>query len=60
MKIYVIVYKNFKVSKIENCQMTKIGDLPFEYNYGSCNTFLEPNPRVLLCFDRYDPKVCHT
>ena len=40
--------------------MTRIGDLPFDYAYGSCNTFLEQNPKVLLCFDWIDPKVCHT
>ena len=57
----LIVDKIFiKVSVIENCRMARIGDLPFDYEYGSCNTFLEPNPRVLLCFDRNDPKVCHT
>ena len=58
--IYLTVIKTFiKVSQIENCQMTRIGDLPFDYKWGSCHTFLEPNPRVLLCFNRDDPKVCH-
>ena len=58
--MYFTVIENFiKVSQIENCQMTRIGDLPFDYYRGSCNTFLEPNPRVLLCFSDNDPKVCH-
>ena len=59
--VYFTVTEDFiKVSQIENCQMTRIGELPFKYSWGSCNTFLEPNPRVLLCFNRDDPKVCHT
>ena len=59
--MYLSVIDNIiKVSQIKNCQMTRIGDLPFDYFRGSCNTFLEPNPRVLLCFCSDDPKVCYT
>ena len=58
--MYLSVNEIFiKVSVIDNCQMTRLDDLPFDYGWGSCNTFLEPNPRVLLCFSSNDPKVCH-
>ena len=34
-------------------------DLPFDYYQGSCNTFLQPKPVVLLCFDYYHAKDCY-
>ena len=49
-----------KVSRIENCGIKRLGDLPFDYYFGSCNTFLKPIPTVLLCFYYEGPKVCHT
>ena len=60
-KLYLQIYHNFiQVSKIEGCELVLQGDLPFDYWEGSCNTFLEPTPRILLCFGRADSKVCHT
>ena len=55
---------SIQVSKIEGCKLVRQGDLSFEFRYGSCNTFLEPTPRILLCFSWYGNgtpwKVCHT
>ena len=53
-----------QVSKIQGCELVQQGDLPFDFYAGSCNTFLEPTPRILLCFDFAhvwkDAHVCHT
>ena len=49
-----------QASKIEGCMLVRQGDLDFDFTEGSCNSFLQPNPRILLCFDYYDSKVCHT
>ena len=55
----------FQVSKIESCTFVRqIGrDLSFDFQMGSCNTFLQPTPRILLCFSDSGNgtpwKVCH-
>ena len=63
---FIITEYNYKiqVSRIEGCKLVRQGDLAFDFTYGSCNSFLEPTPRILLCFS-YDGtdtpgKVCHT
>ena len=30
-----------------DCQIT----MPFDFYRGACNTFSQPDPKVLLCFD---------
>ena len=42
-----------QVSKIEGCKMVRKGYLSFDFVQGSCNTFLEPTQRILLCFGDY-------
>ena len=53
-----------KYFTIKNCEMKReYSKLPFHYYDGSCNSFLEPSPKVLLCFSSFTiPKVtkCHT
>ena len=53
-------YTPFQVSKVEDCKLTKQADLPFNLELGSCNTFIEPNPKILLCFDYYEKQSCYT
>ena len=48
-----------QLSKIVGCKLTRQGSLPFTANYPSCNTFLHPTPKVLICFGNY-PQICHT
>ena len=51
----------FKLSKIVGCRLTRQADLTFDFRAGSCNTFMEPEPKILLCFG--NPKLenqCHT
>ena len=49
-----------KASKIEDCRLTRQADLGFDFQYGSCNTFLQPTPKILLCFHYFDIKTCHS
>ena len=51
---------SIKASKIEVCKLVRQHDLPFDYFFGSCNTFLQPTEKVLLCFDYDQPQTCHT
>ena len=50
----------FKVSEVSGCSLKRIGILPFDFYYGSCNTFAFPNEKVLLCFDLNHSQSCHT
>ena len=49
-----------KASKIIGCRLERQSDLSFEFTYGTCNTFVQPTPRVLLCFPYTDANLCHT
>ena len=55
-----LIYYIFKVSKIEGCKLVRQKNLDFDFQHGSCNSFIEPTSRILLCFSQNDPKVCHT
>ena len=50
----------FQVSKIIGCKMVRQNDLAFDFNDGSCNSFVQPKPRILLCFDWHHATECHT
>ena len=65
IRLYFQDFNDFiQVSKIEGCKLVRQGDLSFEFRSGSCNTFIEPTPRILLCFSDYGNgrpwKNCHT
>ena len=49
----------FKLSKIVGCKLERQGDLIFDFDKGSCNTFSQPDPKVLLCFDMTNTQECH-
>ena len=51
--IYQYLYVQFQLSKIVGCEMVRQNDLTFDFELGSCNSFIQPKPRILLCFD-YD------
>ena len=40
--------------------MERQTDLNFDFGYGACNTFNQPDPKTLLCFDKDNDKECHT
>ena len=50
----------FQASKIKDCKLVRQKDLIFDFKDGSCNTFTEDTPKVLLCFDEIESKRCHT
>ena len=35
-------------------------DMDFDFYKGACQTFTDPEPVVLLCFDYNDNRACHT
>jgi len=53
----IIIY--FKASKIVGCKLERQTDMTFDLYVGACNTFNEPNPIVLLCFDSNNNQECH-
>jgi len=48
-----------QVSTVVGCSLKRVGRLPFNLYYGSCNTFAFPEEKVLLCFDLNHNKSCH-
>ena len=46
-KQYSIIRKHCQVER----QFT---EMPFDYFRGACNSFMEPTPKVLLCFNYYN------
>ena len=51
---------NFKVSKIHGCQLVRQADMGFDFYIGSCQSFNQPTPKILLCFDYTHTNECHT
>ena len=54
------IYVLFQASKLVGCNLERQADLKFGFYRGACNTFHQPDPRILLCFDTYNNKQCHT
>jgi hypothetical protein len=49
-----------QVSKIVGCKLEHQTDLTFDFTHGACNTFTQPEPKVLLCFGTSNEKDCRT
>jgi len=49
-----------QLSKVVGCALKREGRIPFNFYYGSCNTFSFPAEKVLLCFDLNHSQSCHT
>lgn len=47
-----------KVSKVIDCELTRIGDLSFEFYWGACGTFKFPEERIMLCFAATGRNTC--
>ena len=39
-----------KVSKVIGCELKRIGDLNYDFKFGTCATYNFPTERILLCF----------
>ena len=59
MRIDILYYIILKVSKIVDCKLVRQNDLHFTFYAGSCNSFSEPEPMTLLCFDLSHPQQCY-
>ena len=47
----------FKLSKIQDCRLQRVGELDFDYRYGGCNTF---SFGILLCFSDSSITACRS
>lgn len=45
-----------QISRVNKCQLTRIGSIPFALNGGGCATFKD---QVLLGFDYNDPNTSY-
>jgi len=51
--------EEYQISKIENCQLNRIGDLEFPLWSGTVVNINETEiEKLYFCFDRYDIKRC--
>jgi len=49
-----------QISQIGNCGITRIGTLPFDFEYGGCTNLNEPNGEfILLCFPDGQKRACY-
>ena len=54
---WILGYLEFQLSKITDCRLTNVGELPFEYDRGGCNTF---SFGIMLCFSKYATQECYS
>ena len=46
---------------VSDCTLKRLGDLPFDFEGGTCGTFMiESLSTILLCFDYYERKKCRS
>ena len=54
-------YHRFQISVVSECTLKRLGDLPFDFKWGTCGTFMIGNlPTILLCFDEYEKRKCRS
>ena len=53
-----LIYYLVQMSKIKGCELTRIGDLGFEFDGGACGTFNFPEERIMLCFAYSGSRKC--
>ena len=55
------IQKMSQISKIIDCGLKRVGDLPFEFRHGACGTFdIFSEERVMLCFDFHEQRKCRS
>lgn len=47
-----------QISKIVDCSLQRVGDLPYELYFPACGTFKFPEERSMLCFAKYYEYSC--
>ena len=54
-------YHPFQISVVIDCTVKRLGDLPFEFEFGTCGTFMiDSLPTILLCFNRNEERNCRS
>ena len=47
-----------QISKISDCSLKRVGDLPYELQYPACGTFRFLEERSMICFAKGYAKSC--
>ena len=46
---------------VSDCTIKRLGDLPFDFERGTCGTFMiDSSPTILLCFDYNERRKCRS
>lgn len=53
-------FKRIQMSKILNCEVTRIGDMPVSISVGACDEFKLEKPEILICSWNAADQGCHT
>ena len=54
-------YHRFQISVVSECTLKRLGDLPFDFKWGTCGTFMIGSlPTILLCFDENEKRKCRS
>ena len=48
-----------KISRIDGCNIKRVGSLEFDFNYGACNTYQFDVEKILFCFGGDSERQCH-
>jgi len=46
-----------QISKVQNCKLNRVGEMPFDFYEGACNTFPFG---IMLCFSHDAKQECHS
>ena len=54
-------YHSFQISVVSDCTLKRLGDLPIDFEEGTCGTFMiDSLPTVLMCFDLNEKRKCRS
>ena len=58
----IAAYDNLQISVVTDCGISRLGDLEFDFDSGSCGTFnIKDKPIILLCFSfGWNTRQCRT
>ena len=48
------------MSQVKDCKLQTIGELPFNFQHGTCANYFFPEEKLLMCFDRNKKSGCRT
>ena len=61
MRVQKLKCHLFQISVVSECTLKRLGDLPFDFERGTCGTFMiDRLPTILLCFDWNDLRKCRS